>query len=131
MSGTSSAAADRIRIDKWLWFARFFKTRGLAAQEVGAGHVRVNGDRVSKPAQPVRPGDTLTFAQGRQIRVVRIVALGERRGPAPEAQMLYEDLSPTPAAQDIVPPAPGYDGKGRPSAKDRRNALLSRRDLLE
>ena len=98
-----------IRLDKWLWYARFFKTRGLAAKTVSAGHVRVNAARVSKPAQAVGPGDTLTFPQAKRIRVVRILAPGTRRGPAPEAQALYEDLSPpAPPPEDRPAPAPKF-----------------------
>ncbi|MGI9508797.1 MAG: RNA-binding S4 domain-containing protein [Geminicoccaceae bacterium] len=88
-------AADRscgLRLDKWLWQARFFKTRTLAAAAVGKGKTRVNRMLVTKPHYKVRPGDVLTFAQGRDIRVIRVVALGERRGPAPEARTLYEDI---------------------------------------
>ena len=77
------ATKVKIRLDKWLWHARFFKTRSLAAREVGAGHVRVNGDRATKPAASVSPGDVLTFAQARVVRVIRVEAIGERRGPAP------------------------------------------------
>ncbi len=106
-----------IRLDKWLYYARFFKTRGKASEVVSAGHVRVNGQRAGKPSQSVGPGDTLTFPQARQIRVIRIEALGTRRGSAPEAQALYEDLTP-PA--DPKPRAPSFEGKGRPTKKDRR-----------
>ena len=88
-----------MRLDKWLWHARFFRTRGLATDEVAAGHVRVNGVRVVKPAHPVGDGDTLTFPQGARIRLVRVLATGLRRGPAVEAQMLYLDLdTPPPVA---------------------------------
>jgi ribosome-associated heat shock protein Hsp15 len=86
-----------IRADKWLWQARFFKTRALAAAAVEKGRMRLNSQRFAKPGQRLRPGDVLTFAQGSVIRVVRVRALGERRGPASEAQTLYEDLDP-PAA---------------------------------
>lgn len=116
------------RLDKWLWHARFFKTRSLAARVVSGGHVRVNASKVSKPAQKVGPGDTLTFPQGQRIRVVRIVAPGARRGPAPEAQTLYDDLTPE---RDDVPPAPRFDGKGRPTKKDRRMLDLNRGGPLE
>jgi ribosome-associated heat shock protein Hsp15 len=92
---------DRIRIDKWLWQARFFKTRGLAAGVVTAGHLRVNGDKTAKPGRAVGPGDVLTFRQAGEIRVVRILACGSRRGPPPEARSLYEDIRP----QDGVPAA--------------------------
>ncbi|QDL90717.1 RNA-binding S4 domain-containing protein [Paroceanicella profunda] len=85
-----------IRLDKWLWQARFFKTRGLAAKVAGAGKVRINGARTEKPAATVRPGDVLTFPQGNTVLVIRIRALGERRGPAPEARTLYEPVD-TPA----------------------------------
>lgn len=110
-----------MRADKWLWHARFFKTRGLAAKVISGGHLRVNSDKVHKPAQSVGPGDVLTFPQGRRIRVVKVVQLSERRGPAPEAQTLYEDLTP---AADPTPQSPRFEGKGRPTRKDRRNARL-------
>ncbi len=83
---------EGIRLDKWLWQARFFKSRSLSAAQVSAGRVRVNGQPVAKPAQVLRPGDVLTFAQGSRIRVVRVLAPAERRGPASEAQGLYDDL---------------------------------------
>lgn len=122
-------APGKIRLDKWLWQARFFKTRALSAKTVSGGHVRVNGNRAAKPAHAVAPGDVLTFPQARQVRVVRIVALGLRRGPASEAQALYEDLSP-PVRND-VPPAPRYEGKGRPTGRDRRKLDLKRGGALE
>lgn len=80
-----------IRADKWLWYARFFKTRSLAAKAVAAG-LRLNGQRQTKPSVALRPGDVLTFSQGRQVRVIRMLAPGTRRGPASEAQALYDDL---------------------------------------
>ncbi|MBS1303013.1 RNA-binding S4 domain-containing protein [Loktanella sp. SALINAS62] len=108
-----------IRLDKWLWHARFFKSRSLAAGVVSGGKVRVDGTPVSKPARNVGPGDVLTFTQGDAVRVVKILDCGTRRGPAPEAQGLYDDMSPVPAPHQ--PAAPKYDGKGRPSGKDRRD----------
>ena len=89
-----STTRETVRLDKWLWQARFFKTRGMAADEVAARHVRVNGIKVSKPGRAVGPGDTLTFPQGTRIRMVRITQPGLRRGPATEAQLLYVDLDP-------------------------------------
>ena len=94
------AAAPALRLDKWLWQARFCKTRALAADLIEAGSVRVNGTRVSRPGRDVTSGDVLTFPQGTRIRVVRILALGLRRGPAPEAQALYIDLDPRPDLPD-------------------------------
>ncbi|MFT4960122.1 MAG: ribosome-associated heat shock protein Hsp15 [Paracoccaceae bacterium] len=87
-------AGSKLRLDKWLWHARFFKTRTLAAKQVTAGHVRVDGTRVSKAAFAVSADVVLTFQQEHDVRVIRVIALGTRRGPAAEAQALYEDLSP-------------------------------------
>lgn len=125
-----AAEGAKVRLDKWLWHARFFKTRTLAAKEVSAGHVRVNGARVSKPAQAVIPDDVLTFTQARAARVVRVLDIGTRRGPAPEAQTLYDDLSP-PVPEEIVPPSPKYEGKGRPTKRMRRKLDLNGRGTLE
>lgn len=113
-----------IRLDKWLWQARFFKSRSLAAGVVTGGKVRIDSQPVSKPARAVGPGDVLTFVQESQTRVVRILACGERRGPAPEAQTLYEDLTPV---VEKRPYNPGGDRKGRPTKKDRRD-LMAQRD---
>jgi ribosome-associated heat shock protein Hsp15 len=85
-------AAGKLRLDKWLWQARFVKSRSLAAELIVAGMVRVNGIRVTRPGRDVAAGDVLTLPLGGQIRVVRILALGSRRGPATEAQTLYSDL---------------------------------------
>lgn len=94
-------AAQKLRLDKWLWQARFFKSRGLAAEVIAAGSVRVNGTRVTRPGRDIGEGDTLTFPQGSRIRVVRITALGLRRGPATEAQGLYVDLDPQTGADPL------------------------------
>ncbi|MEZ5730877.1 MAG: RNA-binding S4 domain-containing protein [Paracoccaceae bacterium] len=88
----TTTASGRIRIDKWLWQARFFKTRSLAAATVAGGHLRINGDKTDKPGRAVGPGDVLTFRQAGRVRVVRILDCGLRRGPANEAQRLYSDL---------------------------------------
>lgn len=109
---------ETLRIDKWLWHARFFKSRALAARVATGGHCRVNGVHVAKASFAVAVGDVLTFPQAGRVRVVEIVALGVRRGPAPEAQALYLDRSPT--APPREPPAPGADRAGRPTKKDRR-----------
>lgn len=89
-----------LRLDKWLWQARFFKSRALAAGLIAAGSVRVNGTRISRPGRDINAGDVLTFPQGPRIRVIRILALGLRRGPVPEAQTLFLDLDPGPYAPD-------------------------------
>ena len=128
--------ADKQRLDKWLWRARFFKTRGLAAELAGSGRLRINSEHVAKPAQPVRPGDVLTFPQGDRIRVIRIEALGTRRGPAPEARALYTDLDQTAAGPESgrkpdpgpAPTAEREAGAGRPTKKERREIDALRRD---
>ena len=83
---------DRQRLDKWLWFARFVKSRSLAAKLVSDGFVRVNGQRAETPAKAIAVGDVITVAVARTTAVVRVEGLGTRRGPAPEAQRLYRDL---------------------------------------
>jgi ribosome-associated heat shock protein Hsp15 len=115
------------RLDKWLWCARFFKSRGLASKLLAGGKLRLSGKVVSKAHQLVRAGDVLTFPQGRDIRVVKVLFLADRRGPAPEAQALYEDLSPretTPEEAESaveVDAVPARDaGEGRPTKRDRR-----------
>ena len=108
---------EKLRVDKWLWHARFFKTRTLAAKVVTGGHLRVNSRKTEISSTCVVAGDVLTFAQEKRIRVIKVIALGTRRGPASEAQLLYEDLSPP---QEYDASIPKFDGKGRPTKKDRR-----------
>jgi len=84
---------DRIRIDKWLWHARFYKTRALAQAAAVRGHIRLNGRRIEKASAEVRLGDLITLPRGREVIVVRVLGCGIRRGPASEAQGLYEALA--------------------------------------
>lgn len=84
---------DRLRVDVWLWRARFFRTRALAQDACETGTVRCHGNRIDK-GYTLKPGDVLTFAQGPKLRTVRVTALGTRRGPPSEAAGLYEDLYP-------------------------------------
>lgn len=104
-------SGDSIRLDKWLWHARFFRSRALAARVCNAGVVRVDGLTVDKAHHTIRPGQVLTFPQSRLVRVVRVVAIAVRRGPATEAARLYDDLSdaaPIPRLAAIGPlPQPG------------------------
>ena len=91
----------RQRIDKWLCFARMVKTRTLAAAIVSQGQVRLNKARVSKPSHEVAPGDILTLAVHGRVRVIKVLAIGARRGPASEAQTLYQDMADSaPAASE-------------------------------
>ncbi len=120
---------EALRADKWLWYARFFKTRSLAAKACNAGKLRASGELVSKAHHKVKPGDVLTFPQGRHVRVIKVVALATRRGPAPEAQALYQDLKP-PSAESRLPktPATRTPGTGRPTKQDRRAIDRLRRE---
>lgn len=119
--------SEKLRIDKWLWHARFYKTRSLASKACQAGHIVLNGQSVSKASVNVVAGDRLQFFQGTHLRVVEVVAMGERRGPAPEAQTLYVDHSPPripkkEVAADIrtAPVAERESGSGRPTKAERR-----------
>lgn len=86
--------ADSLRLDRWLHHVRLFRTRTIAAEAIAGGGVRLNGQPCRKPAQAVRPGDTVTVSAHGRVRVLRVLALGERRGPATEAATLYEDVNP-------------------------------------
>lgn len=115
---------ESLRLDKWLWYARFFKSRSLATRLCEAGKVRLAGTVVSKTHQKIKCGDVLTFRKGDHVRVIKIVALGTRRGPASEAQALYEDLAP-PQRESRLPKGTGRvaardPGEGRPTKRDRR-----------
>ena len=114
------AEGEGLRIDKWLWYARFFKSRSLAAKVCASGKVRVEGTPTDKSRHKVRAGDILTFPWGRHIRVVRVLALGRRRGPAPEARSLYEDLKPPEASNRLPRDAARPAGGGRPTKRERR-----------
>lgn len=83
-----------MRLDKWLWQARFFKSRSLASTYIEKSRCRLDGRTVDKPHTVVAPGMVLTFALGPRVRVIRVLALGERRGPASEARSLYEEIDP-------------------------------------
>jgi ribosome-associated heat shock protein Hsp15 len=119
-------APGRVRIDKWLWAARFFKTRSLAADAVTAGKVEVNDERV-KPAKLLQIGDEVNVRLGPYVHVVRVRGLSERRGPATVAATLYEETAASVAARAklaeqlrMAPAAFVYEEKGRPTKRDRR-----------
>ncbi|BDA86231.1 RNA-binding protein S4 [Aureimonas sp. SA4125] len=119
-------AGGEQRIDKWLFFARVAKSRSLAQKMMLSGAVRVNREKVSNAAKLVRPGDVLTIALGQGVRILKILDPGERRGPAPEAATLFEDLTPKPepVAPSAFPPEPeGYVPSPRPPNKRERRAL--------
>lgn len=125
-----------MRLDKWLWCARFYKTRSLAVEEIGKGRVQVNG-QAAKAARDLRPGDTVALRQGQVARSVVVRALSNARGPAPVAQQLYEETAESIAQRErlaeqrrLAPePALGQTD-GRPTKRDRR-AIESTRDWNE
>lgn len=123
MSGGEQS--ERQRVDKWLWYSRIVKTRTLASELISTGKLRVNKLKVAKPSHVVQADDVLTFTLHGRLRVIKIVAIGARRGPAPEAQALYEDLTPPEekAGDDDRPrdPAQRESGAGRPTKKERRD----------
>jgi ribosome-associated heat shock protein Hsp15 len=118
---------DSLRLDKWLWYARFFKTRSAASKMILSGKLRIDGALVNKPHRAVQIGHVYTFAQGSHIRVIKVLALATRRGPAPEAALLYEDMAPIEPRQkqDGASLSAGTfetrnSGAGRPTKRDRR-----------
>src|SRR5262245_11744256 len=110
-----------VRIDKWLWAARFFKSRTLAARACDGGKVDVN-DQAVKPSRTIRPGDHLVISLPGGKRIVRVVEISERRGPGSEAAGLYEDLTPPPPPRELrpAPAALRPRGAGRPTKRERR-----------
>lgn len=123
---------ERMRIDKWLWAARFYKTRSLAVDEIGKNRVQVNGD-AAKPAREIKPGDTVALRQGVVTRTVRVLGLSLQRGPAPVAQQLYEETPESLAAQAAArearrvsrEPALSIE-QGRPTKRERRHLDTAR-----
>ena len=103
MDMTEGVERSKARLDQWLWFARFVKSRSLAARLCAAGAARVNGSPVKKANHPVRMGDIVVLPQGGWQRTVRVVALGIRRGPAPEARLLYEEAAVSVRLADLAP----------------------------
>ncbi len=113
-------APGSVRIDKWLWAARFFKTRSLAAAACHGGKVDIN-DEAAKAARSVRPGDRVTITLRGGKRIARVLTISDRRGPAPVARALYEDLTPpAPPRVRIAPPPFRPPGAGRPTKRQRR-----------
>ena len=116
-------SGDRQRVDKWLWFARVTRTRTAAQALAVSGQVRVNREKIASASRAVGVGDVLTIVAGPRIRVLKVAAIGVRRGPSSEAQSLFEDLSPPP----VAPESPQVRAGARPTKRDRR-AIDSFRD---
>jgi len=121
------AAPEAQRIDRWLWCARFFKTRSLASKFINDSNMRVSrGEitmRAEKPSFMIRPGDTLVFSKGDHLKIIEVAECALRRGPASEAQMLYKDHSPPrpPKIERKRAPFEREKGAGRPTKKERRS----------
>lgn len=115
-------APEKLRVDKWLWHARLFKSRSLAAELAGSGGLRIDGTKVTKPSQSVVPGNVLTFPKAGFIRIIQVDAIGTRRGPAEEAQTLYTDLDPPQpqSPEEKETQAVRESGAGRPTKRERR-----------
>ena len=126
-----------LRLDKWLWYARFFKTRALASKAISNGRFRLDGEVMSKPHRQAKCGQVLTFSQGTRIRVVRIKVLGSRRGPAPEAALLFDDLAPNEPVTERKDSSPlsafenRQSGDGRPTKRQRRETDRLKAGLLD
>ncbi len=126
-----------VRLDKWLWYARFFKTRALASKAISNGRFRLDGDLMSKPHRQANCGQVLTFSQGARIRVVRIKALGSRRGSAKEAALLFDDLAPFVSVTENkkLSPLLAFEnrqaGDGRPTKRHRRETDRLKAGILE
>lgn len=117
---------ETLRLDKWLWCARFYKTRGLAADEVDRGRVQVNG-RAAKPGKDLKPGDLIEMRQGPVHRSVRVVVLNPLRGPASVAHTMYEESTESIQAREaaaeqrrMAPDPAASQSQGRPTKRDRR-----------
>jgi len=121
---------EKQRLDRWLFFSRAVKSRTLAQKLIEAGLVRVNSERTDRTDHKVGPGDVLTMTIHSRLLVWRILDPGERRGPAPEAATLYEDLSPPPLPREAALPLHGQrePGAGRPTKKERRDIDRLRSD---
>ena len=137
MAPVNDPSETRLRLDKWLWYARFFKTRALASKAISNGRFRLDGELMSKPHRQAKCGQVLTFTQGTRIRVVRIKALGLRRGPAQEAVLLFDDLAPVvPTTEnEKSSPLPAFEnrqaGDGRPTKRHRREIDRLKAGLLD
>jgi ribosome-associated heat shock protein Hsp15 len=122
---TEMSPLDKMRLDKWLWAARFFKTRSLATQAIEHGRVKLNGERV-KPAHDIRPGDRLAIHLGEADWALTVRGLSMQRGPAPVAQALYEEDPASQArrqqqaSERKLAASPAAEIKGRPTKRDRR-----------
>jgi ribosome-associated heat shock protein Hsp15 len=132
----TEAADGSVRIDKWLWAARFYKTRALAAEAVAGGKVKVNGERV-KAAKALRVSDAVSIHIGPNEYEVRVLALSARRGPASQAALLYEESAASQAARKVLAARLAVErqqvtrSEGRPGKKERRQLIQLKKSQME
>lgn len=124
---------EKQRIDKWIWHARFIKTRSLAQKLITSGKIRINTEKVTSTSRQLKIGDTLTIAIHDQVRIIRVEAIADRRGPFSEAKLLYEDLSPVVEAkrkstEPTIEEMSKIESSGRPSKQQRRQIMQMKRN---
>ena len=122
------------RIDKWLWHARFFKTRSIAQKQVTTGKIRVDSEKISSPSRKVSAGNVLTITRERDIKVIEISAIADRRGPYSAAQLLYKDLSPPKLEKQKQEQTrenmSRIQSEGRPSKHQRKQIMAMKRNSV-
>lgn len=123
------------RIDKWLWHARFFKTRSIAQKQVTTGKVRVDSEKISSPSRKVLPGNILTITMSRDIKIIEIVGIADKRGPYIQAQLLYNNLTPPKPEKSNVEQTmesmSRIESEGRPTKHQRKQILAMKRNSTE
>jgi len=131
----TESSIEKQRIDKWIWHARFVKTRSLAQKLITGGNIRINSEKVTSASRQLKTGDTLTVAIHDQVRVIRVDGISNRRGPFSEAQLLYEDLSPVIKTKKPKEPTleemSKIESSGRPTKQQRRQIMQMKRNSTE
>lgn len=123
------------RIDKWLWHARFYKTRSIAQKQVATGKIRVDREKISSPSRKVSAGNVLTITRDRDIKIIEILGVADKRGPYSEAQLLYNDMSPPkPEKQkqeQTKESMSRIQSEGRPTKHQRKQIMAMKRNSVE
>lgn len=123
------------RVDKWLWHARFFKTRSIAQKQVVTGKIRVDSEKISSPSRKVIPGNVLTITRERDIKIIEILGIADKRGPFSQAQLLYNDLSPPKPEKEkqeqTKESMSRIQSEGRPTKHQRKQIMAMKRNSVE